>query len=209
MTRENEAGSEAAERDEWFYAAAVGVGPLRFGMTVAEVVEAAEVIGTAEVSGCRREAAVFSPTWKVEVHRRGTAPSAPAVTAYVSRDAGLFGVACDAVRGPQVAYDGLRLVGRDLAELESDAIAYAEANDVQFRVMPEGYAAPDDPGIVMRAQPVGEALRSRPLFMVPRDGAWTEWDSLPSEEYHVGGRRSKSRTPPDDPRPDGCLQCRA
>ncbi len=26
----------------------------------------------------------------------------------------------------------------------------------------------------MRAQPVGEALRSRPLFMVPRDGAWTE-----------------------------------
>lgn len=71
--------------------------------------------------------------------------------------------------------------------------------DVQFRIMAEGYAAPDDPGIVMRAQWVGEALRSRPLFMVPRDGANTEWDSLPSEEYHFNSRPPRSTTPTNSP----------
>ncbi|RPF25565.1 hypothetical protein EDD96_7089 [Streptomyces sp. Ag109_G2-6] len=183
MALETEAGFAGIERGGWSYAAAVGVGPLRFGMTVSEVIEAAEVLGPAKVGDCPRQHAVFSPTWKVDIHRRGDASSAPAVTAYVSRDAGLFGVAADAVQGPPVAYAGVPLVGRDMAELESDMIGYAEANDVQFRYTPDGYAGPDDPGIVVRAQLVGDVLRSRPVFMVPRDGAWTEWDSLPSEEY--------------------------
>ncbi|MFB6782866.1 hypothetical protein ACFCX0_37305 [Streptomyces sp. NPDC056352] len=202
MAFETEAGFGGAERDEWFYAPAVGVGPLRFGMTVDEVVEAAEALGQTKVSDCARDHAIFSPTWKVEVHRRGVAPSPPAVTAYVSEAVGLFCIAADAVQGPQVAYDGLPLVGRDMAELESDAIAYAEAMDVHFRYMPEGYAGPDDPGVVMRGQLVGKVLRSRPLFMVTRDGANTEWDSLPSEEYHVNGRPPRSTTPTDSPWPD-------
>ncbi|MFE2100400.1 hypothetical protein [Streptomyces sp. NPDC059468] len=178
----------AAERDDWSYSPAVGVGPLRFGMTVDEVVEAADTVGQTKVSACARDHAVFSPTWKVEVHRDGVTPSQPAVTAYVSQAAGLFCIAADAVHGPQVAHDGLPLVGRDLSELESDAIAYAEAMNVHFRYTPEGYAGPDDPGVVMRGQLVGLVLRSRPLFMVTRDGANTEWDSMPSEEYHVNGQ---------------------
>ncbi|MEU7729166.1 hypothetical protein AB0B78_28625 [Streptomyces sp. NPDC040724] len=199
MAFEPEAGFGVAERGEWCYAPAAGVGPLRFGMTVDEVVEAAEKLGQANVSDGARDHAIFSPTWKVEVHRRGVAPAPPAVTAYVSQAVGLFCIAADAVQGPQIAYDGLPLVGRSMAELESNAIAYAEAMDVQFRLTPEGYAAPDDPGIVMRAQRVGEVLRSRPLFMVPRDGANTEWDSLPSEEYHFNGRPPRSTTPTDSP----------
>ncbi|MGX1540965.1 hypothetical protein [Streptomyces adustus] len=177
-----------AGRDEWFYSPGVGVGPLRFGMTVDETVEAAETLGQTKVSECARHHAIFAPTWKVEVHRRGVAPAPPAVTAYASQAVGLFCIAADAVRGPQVAYDGLPLVGRDLSELESDTIAYAEARDVHFRYTPEGYAAPDDPGIVLRGQLVGQVLRSRPLFMVTRDGAHTEWDSMPFEEYGVDGR---------------------
>ncbi|MFJ6493974.1 hypothetical protein [Streptomyces virginiae] len=199
MAFEAEAGFGVAERDEWSYAPAVGVGPLRFGMAVDEVIEAAEILGQTKVSDCVRDHTLFSPTWKVEVHRRGAAPSPPAVTAYVSQAVGLFCIAADAVQGPQVAYDGLPLVGRDMAELENDVIACAEAMDVQFRIMPEGYAAPDVPGIVMRAQRVGEVLRSRPLFMVPRDGAHTEWDSLPSEEYHFDSRPPRSTTPPNSP----------
>ncbi len=39
----------------------------------------------------------------------------------------------------------------------------------------------------MRGQLVGQVLRSRPLFMVTRDGASTEWDSMPSEEQRVNG----------------------
>ncbi|MFF3501174.1 hypothetical protein [Streptomyces sp. NPDC003247] len=180
-----EADSGVADRDEWSYAPAVGVGPLRFGMTVDEVVEAAQVLGQTRVSDCARTHAIFSPTWKIEV-RRGAAPSPPAVTAYVSRAVGLFCIAADAVHGPQVGYDGISLVGRDLSELESDAIAHAEAVDRHFRYTPEGYAGPDDPGVVMRGQLVGQVLRSRPLFMVTRDGAHTEWDSMPSEEYRHG-----------------------
>ncbi|QTD96778.1 hypothetical protein [Streptomyces cyanogenus] len=108
-----------AERDEWCYSPAVGVGPLRFGTTVDEVVEAAEMLGRTEVSDCARDHAIFTPTWKVVVHRRGVAPSPPAVTACVSQAVGLFCVAADAVHGPQVTYDGLPLVGRDLSELET------------------------------------------------------------------------------------------
>ncbi|MFE7712487.1 hypothetical protein ACFU6I_43670 [Streptomyces sp. NPDC057486] len=202
MAFETEADFGVTERDEWSYSPAVGVGPLRFGMTVNEVVEAAEILGQTKVSNCARDHAIFSPTWKAEVHRRGVAPSPPAVTAYVSQAVGLFCIAADAVHGPQVAYDGLPLVGRDMAELESDAIAYAEAMNVRFRYMPEGYAGPDDPGVVMRGQLVGQVLRSRPLFMVTRDGANTEWDSLPSEEYYVNGRPPRSATPTDSPWPD-------
>ncbi|MFF5406986.1 hypothetical protein ACFY8K_30950 [Streptomyces misionensis] len=181
-------GTEVTERDDWSYSPTVGVGPLRFGMTVDQVVKAAEKMGQSKVGECARHHAIFSPTWKVEVHRRGAAASPPAVTAYGSQVAGLFCVAADAVYGPQVTYDGLPLVGRDLSDLERDAIAYAEARDVYFRYTPEGYAGPDDPGVVIRGQLVGQALRSRPLFMVPRDGAYTEWDSMPSEEHHVDGQ---------------------
>ncbi|MGO4458921.1 hypothetical protein AB4039_16745 [Streptomyces sp. M-16] len=177
-----------AERDEWSYSPAVGVGPLRFGMTIDEVVEAAETFGQTKVSDCARDHAIFSPTWKIEVHRRGVAPSPPAVTAYVSQAVGLFCIAADAVHGPQVAYHGLPLVGRDLSELESDATAYAEAADAYLRYTPEGYAGPDDPGVLIRGQLVGQDLRSRPLFMVTRDGAHTEWDSMPFEEYRVNGQ---------------------
>ncbi|MEW1910942.1 hypothetical protein AB0442_21220 [Kitasatospora sp. NPDC085895] len=180
--------TDVAERDEWSYAPAVGVGPLRFGMTVDDVVEAAAALGRTEVGECARDHALFSPTWKVDVHRRGVAPSPPAVTAYVSRAVGLFCIAADAVNGPQVAHNGIPLVGRDFAGLEHDTTAYAEAMDVYVRYTPEGYAGPDDPGVLLRGQPVGQVLRSRPLFLVTRDGANTEWDSMPSEEYRFNGR---------------------
>ncbi|MFD8144003.1 hypothetical protein [Streptomyces sp. NPDC059708] len=202
MVFEDQAESGAAGREEWHYSPAVSLGPLRFGMTVSEAVEAAEEFGQTKVSDCLRQHTVFSPTSKIDIHRRGAIPTPPAVTAYVSEAAGLFCLAVDAVQGPPVAYDGILLVGRGMAALERDAITYAEANDVQFRIMPEGYAAPDDPGIVMRAQLVSGILRSRPLFMVPRDGAWTEWDSLPDEEYRIDGRVPGSATPPDNPWPD-------
>ncbi|GAA1994102.1 hypothetical protein [Catenulispora subtropica] len=186
MTFNTEADLGAVERDEWLYAPTIGVGPLRFGMSLDEVVKTAGTFGPTKVSECVRHHSIFAPIWRVEVHHREVAASPPAVTGYVSQAVGLFCIASDAVHGPQVAFDGLRLVGKDLAELESDTIAYAETHDVGLRYTPEGYAGPDDPGIVLRAQRVGLALRSRPLFIVTRDGANTEWDSMPSEEYRLG-----------------------
>ncbi|WP_328663638.1 hypothetical protein [Streptomyces sp. NBC_00328] len=185
MTFKTEADSAVVDRDEWSYAPAVGVGPLRFGMTVDEVVKAAQLLGQTQVSDCARHHAIFSPTWKIEIRRRA-APCPPAVTAYVSQAVGLFCIAADAVHGPQVRHDGISLVGRDPSGLESDTIAHAEAVDGYFRYTPEGFAVPDDFGVVMRGQLVGQVLRSRPLFMVTRDGANTEWDSMPFEEYLHG-----------------------
>lgn len=75
----------AAGRDEWSYVPGVGVGPLRFGTTVGEVAEAAELLGRATVGEAARHHAIFSPTRKPELHRRGAAPSPPAVTAYNGR----------------------------------------------------------------------------------------------------------------------------
>lgn len=100
---------------------------------------------------------------------------------------GLFCIAADAMHGPQIAHDGIPLVGRDLSELERDEIAHAEENDANFCYTPEGYAGPDDPEVILRGQRIGQVLRSRPLFMVTRDGANTEWDSMPYEEYRVSG----------------------
>lgn len=152
MAFKTEADLGAIEREEWSYSPTVRVGPLQFGMALDEVVEAAERFGYTKVSECVRRHSIFAPTWKVEVHLRRAAPTPPAVTGYVSQAVGLFCIAADAVHGPQVAYDGLSLVGRDLSELENDAIAYAEAKGGHFRYTPEGYAGPDDPGVVMRAR---------------------------------------------------------
>ncbi|MGW1119929.1 hypothetical protein ACWD5B_22920 [Streptomyces tanashiensis] len=74
-------------------------------MTVDEVVGAAERVDQTEVSDGARDYAAFSPTWKIEVHRRGVPSSPPAVTAYESQAVGLFCIAADAVQGPQVAFD--------------------------------------------------------------------------------------------------------
>ncbi|MEZ0110834.1 hypothetical protein ABH920_004849 [Catenulispora sp. EB89] len=187
MTFNAEAEFGVGERDEWSYSPAIAVGPLRFGMTVDEVVEAAAMLGHTKVSDCPRDHTIFSPTRKVEVSHPAAKQSPPAVTAYISQAAGLFCIAADAVHGPQVTHNGIPLVGRDLMDLERAEIAYAETNDVHFCYTPEGYAGPDDPGVVLRGQRVGQVLRSRPLFMVTRDGANTEWDSMPSEERRIYG----------------------
>ena len=78
--------------------------------------------------------------------------------------------------------DGQQLLSHRL-KVDPEPARQTEAVDVYVRYTPEGYAGPDDPGVLLRGQLVGQALRSRPLFMVTRDGANTEWDSMPSEEY--------------------------
>ncbi|OPC79576.1 hypothetical protein B4N89_00205 [Embleya scabrispora] len=181
-------GIGAAGWDEWSYAPAVGVGPFRFGMTVGEVLEAAAGIpGRTSVGDCAPSHAIFSRTWRIEVRRHEPAASPLAVTAYVSRAVGLFCLAVDAVHGPRVSFDGLALVGRDRAGLERDVIAYVKARGVDLCYSVTGYAGPDVSGLVMCEQPIGSVMRSRPLFMVTRDGANTEWDSLPAEEYPGNG----------------------
>jgi hypothetical protein len=187
MTFTTEDNHGAVARDEWSYSTAVGVGPFRFGMTLDDVVEAAEVFGRPRVSDCAQHHRIFAPTRGVEVRRRGAIHSLPAVTAYVSQAVGLFCVAADALHGPQVMYHGIPLVRRDRAELDSDVTVYGEAQDADIRYAPSGYAGPDDPGIIVCEQGVGQVLLSRPLFVVTRDGANTEWDSIPVEEYGPEG----------------------
>jgi hypothetical protein len=182
MTFEAEADLRAAERDEWSYLPNVGVGPFRFGMSLDEVIEAAEVLGWPEVSD-RTQVLDFAPTWRIEVHRRGAAPSQGLITSYVSKAMGLYCIVPDALNGPQVVVDGIPLVGRDQAELESDVVAYAEANDAGVLWSPSGYAGPHDFGIVICPQRVGQVLLSRPSFMVTHHA---EWDSLPYEEHQRG-----------------------
>lgn len=67
----------AMERDEWSYSPGAEVGPFRFGMTLDEVVEAAELLGQAKISDCPQDHTIFSPTRKVEAHRRGAARLLP------------------------------------------------------------------------------------------------------------------------------------
>jgi hypothetical protein len=91
------------------------------------------------------------------------------------------------LHGAQVSRHGIPLVGRDRTEVDTDVTAYAEANGAGIRYSPASYAGPDGSGIIVCSQQVGQVLLSRPLFMVTRDGANTEWDSMPSEEYRLNG----------------------
>jgi hypothetical protein len=67
--------TEVAERDEWSYSPAVGVGPLRFGMSIDAVVEAAEILGQTKVRDCARDHAIFSQTWEPTSPRSGGPPA--------------------------------------------------------------------------------------------------------------------------------------
>ncbi|MEV4557063.1 hypothetical protein AB0K51_08695 [Kitasatospora sp. NPDC049285] len=97
-------------------------------------------------------------------------PTAPAVTAYY--DAGrLTCVAVNALRGPQVTLDGLRLVGRVPSELEDAFTAYTSAHGHDLRYSQHADPGSETLGVVLRAQRAGDVVLSRPVFVA---STWAE-----------------------------------
>ena len=169
-----------ADRERWTYVPSVGVGPLRFGMSPDEAAAALEGFA-AELTPLRADNAL-----KAEFRRPAPPPwFRGAVTAYFGPAEGLFCVAVDAQSGPQVAMDGIELVGRVPSHVETQLLEYLKARDIVLRYQPEGDPEAEELGLTMRAQRAGDNLLTRPVFAVLGERAYTLWDVIPADELEV------------------------
>ncbi|MFE4599483.1 hypothetical protein ACFRKE_01335 [Kitasatospora indigofera] len=150
--------SRAGERERWELRPDVGVGPLLFGMSPADVARALLVSGP--------EARVGGPY--------GQEDFSDGVKAFY--DAGRLGcVALDAASGPQVWLDGFPLAGSDPGQGQQYPLDHAAEHGNWILFTPDASLALTDLGILLRDQRVGEARLTRPLFVKE------EW--LESEYY--------------------------
>jgi hypothetical protein len=159
--------SVADERERWELRPDIGVGPLLFGMS------SAEVAGVLLVS--EPESRVGGP-YDQEDYPDG-------VKAFY--DAGrLACVALDAVLGPQVWLAGFPLAGSDPGQGQQFLLDHAAAHGNWILFTPDESLALTDLGILLRDQRVGEVMLTRPLFVKE---AWFESeyyrDRLPLEGF--------------------------
>lgn len=114
-----------ADREQWIYSPSIGAGPLRFGMSPDEAVAALD--GFTGV--------VHSPashaSHRAGRFRREAGPAyETAVSVYFGEAEGLFCVVADARFGPQVAIDGIKLVGRVPSRCEADLLSYLSSRGI-------------------------------------------------------------------------------
>ncbi|MFB4280735.1 hypothetical protein ACBJ59_35980 [Nonomuraea sp. MTCD27] len=175
---------DESDRAQWDYAPLERVGPLRFGMSLQEAVVVMEARGyTSEVSPvgevgpfeqlCTRFRAVGAPTYREDT------------VGYYVGPMGLTCITVDALSGPQVSFDGIRLVGRPPSELSADLSAYLEKTGREVRFTPEGDVGSEELGIYPRAQRAGDVLLTRLVFGRPNDWANTMFDCIPADEWRI------------------------
>ncbi|MEU8619473.1 hypothetical protein [Streptomyces sp. NPDC048623] len=171
---------DEADRVQWEMLPGVGVGPLKFGMSHNEAAAAiADVLSPLTTRG-----GYGSPVESAEFSLVGAA-IAPAVTAYY--DVGrLACVAVNALRGPQVTLDGLRLVGRVPSELEDAFAEYTSTNGHDLRYSQHADPGSETLGLVLRTQRAGDVVLSRPVLVA---STWAERccdlseGCIPTEEW--------------------------
>lgn len=163
----------------WGYIPSVSVGPLRFGMSSDEAVAALDGF-TGTVGGYTGYG--FHKHAVGEFRKIGDPSYRAAVTGYFWEHGGLFCVVPDARFGPQVVFDGLRMVGRAPARWEAEIFDHLPPRGLDVRYEPGGSPGSDDLGLVMRAQSVGDGMLTRPALLVKDEHGYTLWDVLPTEE---------------------------
>lgn len=148
------------ERQQWLLEPFVGVGPLRFGVSPAEVAAAMSgVTAEAERHTLRREVdADVSTVVDGKYSEFG-------LHLYY-RDERLTGVAVDALCGPQVSVDGMGLVGRVPSVLEQWLLDRAGTRppETELFYMGAGVPASESLGVVINVQREGDRLLTRPVF---------------------------------------------
>ncbi|MFD7447113.1 hypothetical protein [Streptomyces sp. NPDC059909] len=136
-------------RERWELLPEVGVGPLRFGMSSAEVADALQVSGPQEKVGGPYGQEDFADGVKVFY------------------DAGkLACVALDAVTGPQVFLAGFALAGRDPEQAHQYLLDYAAEHGNCVLYTPDHSLSLTDLGLLVRSQQIGDVRLSRPLVVI-------------------------------------------
>ncbi|MDX2913138.1 MULTISPECIES: hypothetical protein [Streptomyces] len=152
----------AGERERWELLPGLGVGPLRFGMSRAEVAEALQASGPHQKVGGPYAQEDFADGVQV-FYGEGR----------------LACVAMDAVAGPQVFLTDFALAGRDPEEAYQYLLDHAADHGHCLAYTPDESLALTDLGLLLRVQQIGDVLLSRPLFVMD------EW--LESEYYCARG----------------------
>ncbi|WP_432990904.1 hypothetical protein [Dactylosporangium sp. CA-233914] len=174
------------QRPAWSFVPLDRVGPLAFGMTHEQVSVAVHGVLRVDFSaGCPG-----NEKWAVFSHAPSPGPSfsGPAVTTYYDASTRLAGIAVDALRGPQVFLDGMRLVGQTPSRLEDRFTEYLEALGRKGQ-----YSQAADPcsaslGLVLRVQRAGDFVLSRPVMVATSwaDRCWDTSESrIPQEEWRT------------------------
>lgn len=166
---------EETDRVQWNFIPFATVGPLRFGMSHEEVVG---VLGGATPSVRFLSYESPGPVW-ANFHEM-------AVTTYYREPAILSCVAVDALHGPQVTMDGIRLTGRVPSKLEDEFCQYAQSHGARVAYSQHGDLGADVFGLVLRTQRAGDVLLTRPVFVAREwaDGvADTSEGSVPEAEW--------------------------
>lgn len=157
------------ERDQWDCRPLNDIGPLRFGTSHDEVVNALGNVMANPTHGDPRQGTC------VEAEFRNLG-----LTTYY-RDGSLICVAVDALTGPQVSLGEVKLVGRVPSETENALLRYAEQCRTEVH-----YTHAADPslpglGLILRVQRAGDAVLTRPVFFDQPDVV--TWDYIPGREW--------------------------
>lgn len=164
---------DETQRPQWDCTPLETVGPLRFGMTPAQVEEAVAGLLTVNVSG----------GWSGHVDMilfelAGRTSFSPAVTTYFADAGGLACVVVHALAGPQVTLGGLRLVAQDPSLLQDRFFEYVAAYDDEPLMSGHGDPGSEVLGLVIRSQRAGDMQLTRPVFVAPE---WAERCCHPDE----------------------------
>ncbi|KKD03288.1 hypothetical protein TN53_35890 [Streptomyces sp. WM6386] len=87
--------------------------------------------------------------------------------------------------GPQVTYDGIRLIGRPPSELAAELTVHLEKTGRDLELTTEGDVGSQELGMNPRPQRAGDVLLTRVVFGRPNDWAHTLYDCVPAEEWGV------------------------
>ncbi|MEU7044233.1 hypothetical protein AB0A77_24690 [Streptomyces varsoviensis] len=174
-----------ADRGQWAYVPMESVGPLRFGMSVGE---AAARMAEAGFSGYVAETWVWGKGREQQkaVFRKteGREPYQTDVSAYSVEGIGLTCVVVDGLSGPQVTFDGMRLIGRVPSQLIDELGEYLRERDMGFTFTPHGDIANQELGFMPSVQRAGDILVTRAVFARPDDRVvHTMDDIIPGEVW--------------------------
>jgi hypothetical protein len=174
----------AERRLAWTFTPFERLGPLRFGMTHADVQAALRGVMACHVSqgtGSRDGWACFEFDREHHPHR------GIALTVYYDGPDGLAAVAVDARRGPQVTLDGLPLTGRPPSRVLDDVFGQVHRSGHESRYNQQGDPGTPALGLVVRSQRAGDYVLTRPVLVArawAEDCEDTHHSRIPAQEWH-------------------------
>ncbi|WP_158717355.1 hypothetical protein [Streptomyces sp. NRRL F-4474] len=154
------------ERPYWAWTPSAGVGPLRFGMTVNQVSAALGREAPAVRRGWNLWAGRGAGTWDLREEQFDGA----GVTAHYWSPEGaptLAAVTVDGRTGPQVKWDGIKLIGRPVSKVDTEVIRHIEERGLEWVVHCDGGPGPDELNMYIRATRTGDNLVSGARFFAP------------------------------------------